>query len=570
MSRRIQTVTLAVILLVAAGTRLAGIDHHLRRAGPDFDEANNFVEPIQRMWAKRTPDPTVYTGYPGFFNWVAFLPVGLGQRLGGEVGAFTGGRILVALCSIASVGLAFVLGRRMAGPAVGLLAAALLAVSRGEIRASHYITPDVLVATSGLLILCLAARPKIGSWQAALLGGIGGLSVAVKYTGLFVVPAVVAAIAPQRRRLWLWLLAVVAAAAAFVVAAPYAVAGMGFGGEMGGGFSRAIADYFGTGYASNLLGSEGRGSAASVVWLLSLNLGVVGIALAVVGATLTRPWKAIAPAVAVVALGVAALVPAKLVYPRHVLAVSAVAAVLAALGVDVIARPFRGRRRSLLLAALTIALLAVPAWNGLRLAARYARTPAIDAAADWIEARNDSPWLVGTTLPRLWLDPDRFEVRSVADEAPREVLAHYPLLVLRPNEAAGWPVLARFTGVDQEQPLVIATPPEPRLAEPSIRWTLLADGLEGVAAAPFRVERIELEGVSPAAGAVVLEGRGPADSSYRVLKAWPLRPGAARRQRRPEVPGQIFIVTPPATLHALRVRSPRTAPSAIRILGPDL
>lgn len=568
MTRSLHKWVLAAILLIAAGTRFVGLDHHLRRAGPDFDEANNFVEPVQEMWAAPTLNPTVYTGYPGFFNWLAFLPIGAGQRIAGEVGAYVGGRSLVALASVASVLLAYLLAKQLAGVGAGLLASALLCVSRGEIRSAHYITPDAVVATSALLMLLLAARGAMSPRLAIALGGLGGLSVATKYTGLFLAPGIATAIAWDRRRWWLGVLALAAAAVAFAVAAPYAVARMG-GGEVGGGFSRAVGDYFGSGYSSNRAGGANGGALTSVAWLLFVNLGPMGVLLAAVGAALHRPWKTVAPCVAVVLGGVLAMLPAKLVYPRHVLTVSAAAAVLAALGVAVLARKAKGTNGAPVVGGLlAAAVLSAPTVDGLRLAVRYSRTPAIDSAASYIEARTDAPSLVGTTLPRLRLDPDRFEVRSAGPDVPRAVLGHYPLLVVRPDEAGDWPVQAAFDG-DEEQPLVVVRPPHVAVAAWPLQW--MSDGggakLESVPREPFSVERIEIEGDATALRSIVLEGRLAGNPQFVALPRWPLRPGRLARQRPGVATGQIYVVWPPAAVESLRIRHGGAALTKIRVLG---
>src|SRR5688500_17970712 len=117
---------------MAAALRVAGIDHHLRYGSPDFDERNNFIDPVLRMWNVPTADPTVYFGYAGFFNWLIFLPVGLGKAWGGEVGAYVAARLVVALFGTLSVWLVYAASRRLTGETAALAAAALLAVARIE------------------------------------------------------------------------------------------------------------------------------------------------------------------------------------------------------------------------------------------------------------------------------------------------------------------------------------------------------------------------------------------------------------------------------------------------------
>ncbi|MFI5184054.1 MAG: ArnT family glycosyltransferase, partial [Vicinamibacteria bacterium] len=186
---------------MAAALRFAGLGHHLAHDPMDFDEMNNFVEPILRMWRTGSADPTVYSGYPGFFNWLAFVPVGLGQRLAGSYGAYVGGRALVACFGVANVWLAYRACRAFVGPGPSLLGAALMAVSRGSVRAAHAITPDVLVATATLALLLVVQRATgRRGWIGA--GVLCGAATAVKYTGLLTLPLLLVGLwlRPERRR----------------------------------------------------------------------------------------------------------------------------------------------------------------------------------------------------------------------------------------------------------------------------------------------------------------------------------------------------------------------------------
>src|SRR5687767_5093970 len=105
-ARNPDRLALLAVLLVAAALRFAGIAHHLARAGPEYDERTIFVEPVLRMWRTGSLDPTVYTGYAGFFNHLAAIPVAAGLRLGGETGAAVAARGLVAAFGVVSVALA--------------------------------------------------------------------------------------------------------------------------------------------------------------------------------------------------------------------------------------------------------------------------------------------------------------------------------------------------------------------------------------------------------------------------------------------------------------------------------
>jgi len=139
------------------------------------------------------------------------------------------GRSVAALIGTGTVWLTYLIGKELRSRALGLVAAAQLAVLPMHVRESHFILTDV--PTTALVVLALflalrAARQRT-VWSYAWMGCAVGLSAAAKYNGGFV--AVVGAIvwlffewsAPDRGRKAL--AASAAAAAAFLVAVPFAV-----------------------------------------------------------------------------------------------------------------------------------------------------------------------------------------------------------------------------------------------------------------------------------------------------------------------------------------------------------
>src|SRR5215470_14244152 len=182
--RRLPLVLLALILAAAALLRCAGLGRDVRRGSPTPDEWVNFVGPVHEMWEARSLDPHVHAGYPGLFNWIVWLPMGVGERHGGEAGATVAARAVVASFATLNVLLVYLLARRPWGEWAALLAAALLAFSRSEVSEAHFITPDVLVVSAFLALLLTARSPRFGA-GAGLWAGLG---TAVKYSGVLLFP----------------------------------------------------------------------------------------------------------------------------------------------------------------------------------------------------------------------------------------------------------------------------------------------------------------------------------------------------------------------------------------------
>jgi 4-amino-4-deoxy-L-arabinose transferase-like glycosyltransferase len=326
-ARNLDRMALLAILLVAAALRFAGIGHHLARAGPEYDERTIFVEPVLRMWRTGSLDPTVYTGYAGFFNHLAAVPVAIGLRLGGERGAAAAARGLVAAFGVLSVALVHGLARRPAGPAAGLLAAALLAVSPLEVRSAHYVTPDVLVGTAMLAALLVLARSPDHRAE-AMAGALLGAATAVKYTGLVLVPAIVAERLTKGRARGVVRVAV-AAALVFAACAPFALLQLH---RQGTELTWALQSYYGRDAAANRFAQGDASAAAAPLLIVTGALGPVGCALALLSVLLFRPLRPVIPLVTVVVAALLALLPANLVFPRHLVPVAVVTPVLAALG----------------------------------------------------------------------------------------------------------------------------------------------------------------------------------------------------------------------------------------------
>jgi len=600
-ARRGERLTLLALLLAAAALRFAGITHHLARAGPEYDERTIFVEPVLRMWRTGSLDPTVYTGYAGFFNYLVAIPVTLGLRMAGETGAAAAARGMVAAFGVLSVGLAYAVARHHAGAGAGLLAAALLAVSPLEVRSAHYVTPDVVVGTALLAALLVLARCRPGRAE-AIAGALLGAATAVKYTGLLLAPAIAADRLARGRGLCLWRVAL-AAGAAFAACAPFALLQLG---RLGAELSWALQSYYGRDPAANRFVQGDASAAAAPILIVAGALGPVGCALALASIPLFPRRRALIPMVVVVLAAVLVLIPANLVFPRHLVPVAVVTPILAAMGWRGVAdRVTAARARGALLSVLALAAIAPPAAASARLVARYLRVPAVDRAADWIEGHVAAPARVAVSLDRFALDPARFEVRTVRSfrEVPPDVIRHFDVVMATRREAQGWPDFTTLATFESEEPdrglalLVLRPegdrsarlypPPDRRRAshdeagaaavwdhDPASAWRAPPGPgwVEALWTPPIEVDRVEVEaGPEADAWPQDLTLLGSADGrGFEEVAVFALRPNRPARQRAGAPHGQVYVLTPARPLLGLRIERPAGGPwslAAVRVFA---
>lgn len=154
--------------------------------------------------------------------WPAVLAVV--HRLGGQSEQWF--QAAGAVVGTATVVLTAVLGRRLAGPTVGLVAGLLAAVSPALVAADGSVMSDslfTLLVTSAVL-LAYVARDRTGFLPWAALGITLGLATLTRSDGLLLAPAVVLAAAVRRpstgRR---WALAGVSLGAVLLTLMPWAV-----------------------------------------------------------------------------------------------------------------------------------------------------------------------------------------------------------------------------------------------------------------------------------------------------------------------------------------------------------
>ncbi len=185
-----------------------------------------------------------------------------------------GGRVLTALFGVASVGVAWALGRRVGGRPVGLAAALVLAVLAYHSYISRLVELD---GPAGFLIGCSlyafvrAESAQSVSWLAAA-AAVLGLAAITKETALVVLPAVaLCAVIDGRLRMGLraWLLAAVSFATVFA-AFPIAVG-------LGGGSGSAWA------YLEYQIGRQAQSSPLTYVELIDPYFGWLFVVLVGLG-----------------------------------------------------------------------------------------------------------------------------------------------------------------------------------------------------------------------------------------------------------------------------------------------
>jgi len=96
------------------------------------------------------------------------------------------GRLVIALLDTVTIGLLFLLGRRIYSPSAGLIVAALYAVTAQAIQLSHFFAMDPASTTFTVLaVLGGVMMVQERSWRAALLASVAaGLAISSKFSAL--------------------------------------------------------------------------------------------------------------------------------------------------------------------------------------------------------------------------------------------------------------------------------------------------------------------------------------------------------------------------------------------------
>lgn len=424
MSRR---VGLIAILILAAALRLVGLGWGLRHR-PPLDE-RFFVLNAASMLARGNLDHGFYL-YPGLFYYILAPVLALVDNPQQNPNAFLAARYLVAAFSMATVALAYALGRRLFGTATGLLAAALLAVSPLEIRVAHQVRPDIVL--EAIVLLAFFAFRRVGEGvKGDVLSGVSiGAATAVKFSGALIAPSYLAAriVAPgsKLRRV---ALAALVSLIAFAILSPYTFLR---GTASVQGMDEQLAFHY-LDRASDL----GRwGTAAAYAATLVEALGAPALLLAVAGLVIGRGrWREWLPLLVLPLVTFAVFSTATITQDRFLIPTLGVTALLSGPAVEAL-----GAWRRSLLWALGILAVGVPLLNSIEYVRAIAKPNTKDVAAEWIESHAAEGRVVTTANAAIGLDPHRFETLVIGMPSPRTRLQalQADLVVTGPtNDRAG-------------------------------------------------------------------------------------------------------------------------------------
>lgn len=411
---RPQAAALALVLAAAAALRVAGLDWGLRH--PPHGDESAFVVNVHRMIVDGDLDHRYYE-YPGLFFYMLW-PV-LRAVMGAEPPtptAYLAARGVVAAFGVAAVGLQFAFARRLVTPGAALFSAALLAVSLVAVQTAHSLRPDVALQAMYLValiaLLRMDGRTAADGWAGAALGA----AAAIKFSGVFLVPALVARrlLVPGRRLAGLAIIAATAAAV-FVIASPYSLLHLG---EFVEGVETQVSYHYEEAPDPGLVKSYPH-MAGLYLGVWAKTLGAPATALSVLGllaaARAPRRWG---PLLLVPLAAIAVFSTSQVRHDRFLLPAMVVGFALAAAGWEAVWR--LSRRLAILVATVAIGL---PLVASVQYARDVMRPGTGDRAVDWAASALPPGARVLTRLD-LGLDTARVEVLNVPRlEQRRLVLA---------------------------------------------------------------------------------------------------------------------------------------------------
>ncbi len=423
-------VNLALVLIAAAGLRFWGLGQGLPYS-PAIDEPE-IVNRALTMMRTGTLSPHPFYDYPTLYMYVQLVVYIVRFLIGAFSGAwnslgtidpvpfYVAGRAVTVLFGTATVLLVFQAGMRW-GARHALLAAGLLAVMPVHVQSSHYVltdTPMTFFVTLAL-VLSLAAHERGTIAAFAWAGAAAGLAAATKYNGAvaLLMPLLACLMTPRAKdpRLWCALAAIAACFLAFVAGAPYTLLDLP-------GFLNGFAQLSG-----HYAGGPAPAEAPALTYIKHLLiyfgypaalLAAAGFVLAVVR-IIKGPGRARWAVLLVIPVAHFYLISKQqLVYGRYLLPMVPMLCLLAAMavvsGVSLLRRYEIPRGpRAALIATLTAAALAHPAYASIRFDQLIGRRDTTRMAYEWIQ-QNIPPGSIIVLETRELLLPPTYQSENIA------------------------------------------------------------------------------------------------------------------------------------------------------------
>jgi hypothetical protein len=553
-----------------------------------------FVENVRQMAERGDLDHRYYE-YPGLFFYLLRPVLALAPEGDATAQHYILARGLVAAFGVIGCAATYVLGRALAGAAVGLCGALLMAVSPVAVHTAHMVRPDVVlqVFVTGALCALLRVGPRLR--HDLLAGVLVGLATAVKFSGAFLLPSYLLrrALAPGPR-LRGALLAGGVAAAVFAVTTPYALVNAR---EFLAGVETQVGYHYeedegrsSPGFA--LAGAYGR------VWIRALGSPAALLALGGIVLALRADARRWLPLLVLPLVTLAVMATQRFLFWRHLLPSLAVPALLAGLAIEALA--LAAARRAgvgapVITGALAVLVAMVPLARSLEYVRDIARPGTRDAVVDWARTGLPAGARVLSSVERLGLDPRRLELTEVArlgpHDGPLALEMHFVVATGAddPQALAGLVERARF---DPDSPVsgpavrVLAVPAAARPVYRPLPWPAsalraseneaeLAQAADGdpdtlwrtqdpqrpgdwVAVEmtePARLARIELLlGAHGRFAArelqVAISGDG---ARWTDVRSRPARPPVPGQRTEAEPASQVLVLTPPVPTRFVRV-----------------
>lgn len=408
-----------VLLIAGAGSLLrfsgndAGLRHH-----PTADE-RDFVENVGLMLHHGDLDHR-YHQYPGLIFYVLYPVLAAHQPQPFDADAYRAVRGLAATFGVLSVVLTFFLARRLGGPVAGLGASAIVAISPIEVMSTYPFKPDVVLQTFCLVALLAFDRLRPALLPHAAAGVAMGLAMAVKFTGVLLLPIyglrLLASHDSWRDCRWAGV-AALASLVTFAAASPYTFLHWR---EAIAGAVTQVTYHYADSPASEAMRDVLGGYAER--WLLyasilgTRGIGLLGTALVLAALWWDRHrWRRWIHLVAFPLLVVSVFATSSVKHDRFLLASLSSAAGLAGLGLACLAT--RAPRLTPLIAVATLAPLASISAGYV---AERVRPETRDATLDFLADRAQAGDRVLTAVVDLGLDRERFDVITLTGSEERD------------------------------------------------------------------------------------------------------------------------------------------------------